>query len=110
MAWERRSHGGSYSMRKRRDGGRVISQYLGAGPAARLAAELDTVERRARASKRREVQRQQQQSKELDAEVGEACRDIETALQAELVAAGFHLHHRGEWRKRRGKEECQEAR
>ena len=79
----------------------MISQYLGAGPAARLAAELDAVERHAQANERREVQLQQEQLNELDTAVGKACHDIEAALQAELVAAGFHLHHRGEWRRRR---------
>lgn len=44
MAWEKRSHGGMYYVRKRRDGGRVVSQYLGAGQMARLAAELDAIE------------------------------------------------------------------
>ena len=45
MAWERRAGGGLYYVRKRRVNGRVVSEYVGTGLAAALAAELDAQER-----------------------------------------------------------------
>ncbi|MDQ3317394.1 MAG: hypothetical protein M3522_08710 [Actinomycetota bacterium] len=48
MAWERRERGGLYYTRSRREGGRVLSEYVGTGPGAEKAAALDDLERRRR--------------------------------------------------------------
>ena len=43
MAFENR-HGNSYYYRKKRDGNRVISEYLGCGELAYLIAQFDEIE------------------------------------------------------------------
>ena len=32
----------------------------------------------------------------------EFCEVVETLARASLLAAGYHRHHRGEWRRKRG--------
>src|SRR4051794_19679979 len=51
MGLERRG-GGSYYDRKVRRGGRVVSEYLGGGPAALLMARIDAIEREEREATR----------------------------------------------------------
>jgi hypothetical protein len=41
MGWER----GRYYTRSRREGGRVVREYVGAGPAAALISQFDAIER-----------------------------------------------------------------
>jgi hypothetical protein len=50
--WERRERGELYYTRSRKVAGRVVREYVGTGPLAKLAAETDAEERR------REVRRQ----------------------------------------------------
>ncbi|MBX7253223.1 MAG: hypothetical protein K1X50_14675 [Candidatus Promineofilum sp.] len=51
MGWETRGNG-TYYYRKARDGGRVVSEYIGAGMLAEAYAELDAEARAAAASSR----------------------------------------------------------
>lgn len=51
MGWERRGNG-YYYYRKRREGHRVISEYVGNGRAAEVAAAMDRLKRRERKTKR----------------------------------------------------------
>ena len=48
MTWESRHRRQRYYYRKRRVRGRVVSEYVGAGPAAMLVAEMDRISRRQR--------------------------------------------------------------
>lgn len=81
MGWETRGNS-RYYYRKRKVAGRVVSEYVGTGlHAARVVAQ----EAAAREA-------------ELD-----AFYDLTDALVgAALLNAGYHRHHRGEWRKQRG--------
>jgi len=38
----------------------------------------------------------------LETPIEELCEATEVLVQAALLAAGYHRHNRGEWRKRRG--------
>ena len=101
MAWETRRGRGRYFTRSKRVGKRVIREYLGTGPAAELAAELDALERAARAAAAATWRTERARLEELDAAVAAFDRSVEALARAALLAAGYHQHHRGEWRRRR---------
>lgn len=99
MAWAK----GKYYYRRKRQGDKVISEYVGHGADAQLIALLDEHEReQARAKReafRRKVTADRGQQKEIDA-VGQVASDIVAAV---LLVAGYHRHKR-QWRKDRNVE------
>jgi len=99
MSYEQRgSH--RYYYRARKVDGRVVKEYVGHGPLSEAMVaqdELARVERRAAAEARG---RRQSQLNDLDRAVDAAGASIETLFRASLTAAGYHRHHRGEWRRR----------
>jgi len=99
MAWETR-RGRRYYYRARKVGGRVAKEYVGAGPLAELVSAQDT---RARAELRAAAGLRRAERARLVAvdDAVDASHDaIETLARASLVMAGYHLHNRGEWRRR----------
>jgi hypothetical protein len=101
VAWEERERGGRYYTRSRREGGRVVREYVGGGPAGELAAEADR-ERRELAEEQREREREElERLKALAAPVLEVSEAAEILAHAHLVAAGYH-RHKGEYRRARG--------
>jgi hypothetical protein len=56
MAWEERT-GKSYYYQKCREGGQVVSQYIGTGYLATLAAQLDQIEQQRQVAERRILRR-----------------------------------------------------
>jgi hypothetical protein len=81
--------------------GRVVREYVGMGLVAELAARTDAREcgrRRAEAEALRAAERREQEADDL---VGQVCEATETLTRAALLSAGYHRHHRGEWRRRR---------
>ena len=107
MAWETRRRGGRYYTRTRQVNGRQIREYFGCGPLADLAAENDEWERIQREAERRQLRREKDQDRELFKEVDELDAITKELMKKALEAAGYHQHHRSEWRrrKRRGKAE-----
>jgi hypothetical protein len=100
--WERRERGGLYYTRSRKEGGRVVREYVGGGVLGELAAQIDAEWRRQREEK---AVAQREERKRLDALVApleELCEAAEIIARAALVASGYHQHNRGEWRRRRG--------
>lgn len=99
MAWELR-RGRAYYYR--RSGGRKV--YVGAGFAAEAIADLDALDRQDRAREREaervEVERLREALGPEDA-LAAFCAQADTRLVEYLTAAGYHRHHRGEWRRRR---------
>jgi hypothetical protein len=84
-------------------GGRVVREYVGTGPLADLAAELDTEERWQREERRRAWREECERLEALEQSIEELCEASEILARATLVAAGYRQHNRGEWRKRREK-------
>lgn len=98
MTWCRQ---GRYFYRSRRVGGRVVSEYLGCGAIGQAAARRDE-ERRAQALAAREGDRiAQEEARALEAALHDLARVSDALLAETLTAAGYHRHHRGEWRLRR---------
>ena len=99
MPWAQRGPH-RYFFRKQKVRGRVVRRSLGRGPEAQLAAALDAQKQRAReaewARRRRERGRW-----EADTETVQRLIEVSDLLvEAALLAAGFHQHERGAWRRR----------
>jgi hypothetical protein len=98
MGWEYRARGGPYYIRYAISNGRTIREYLGRGPIAEQAAREDAEVRAIRDQERAAWQHLET----LDAQVTTLDRMVTVLLESTLLTAGYHQHHRGEWRKRRG--------
>src|SRR5262245_48399800 len=85
-----------------RRGDTVTTEYGGSGQFAILAAALEAEERQEREEARQQERAERERLDDLErALIDVAARGRALAHEA-LTAAGFHQHHRGEWRKRRG--------
>jgi hypothetical protein len=102
MGWETRQRGTTYYVRKVRQAGRVCSEYIGAGGAAQLIAQLDRIERERQAAQRTAEQQARAQFIE-QTHTPAALLDYSQAVAALVVEVlgrlGFYRHRR-QWRKR----------
>ena len=98
MPWKFRK-GRPYFYLSKRVGGRVVSQYVGPCEAGEMAeaALRETLLRRKADARRHERDRSVIVSAEVALE--EVDEAIALLARASLLAAGYHCHHRGEWRK-----------
>ena len=102
VPWKR-IKGRRYFYHSRREGCRVVQDYVGRGAAAERVANLISEECRKRTHARKKRQETQRPYADMDRAVERACGAVQGALTGTLEAAGFHQHHRGEWRRRRGR-------
>jgi len=102
MAWESRRGKGRYYTRSRKVNGRVEREYIGSGPMAEFQSALDLMERWPRQEEAYARRVERDRMAELDRLVADYCERVESVACAELEAAGYHKHNRGEWRRRRG--------
>jgi hypothetical protein len=99
MAWEQRGSQ-RYYYRSRKIEGRVVKEYVGGGFAGMLA-EREDEERRRKENADCAAFRNAQQALGAAAEAHEELnRAADALMTAALVAAGYHRHERGLWRKR----------
>lgn len=102
MGWETRPGSrGRYYTRTRRVGDGYCREYLGTGPAADAIAALDAQTRAERAAAREELQALIARDRQADAAVAALDHAVAALARGALVAAGFHQHARGAWRRRR---------
>ena len=101
MGWEKRQSGAAYYTRSHRVNGRVTREYVGGGLIGELAAEMDTEERSERAAQMEAWRCEKAEIESHEKEIEEFSSNVEILARSALVAAGFHRHHRGEWRKKR---------
>lgn len=105
MAWEKRGKCGPYYTRSRREGGRVVREYVGRGRVAEAVAEADRV----LAEAGEELRRQEREKRAAEAELERLWQAysvmVAAALRGALEAAGYHQHQRGEWRRKRGQKQ-----
>ena len=101
VAWETRERGGRYYTRSRREGGRVVREYVGTGPLAELAAEEDRARRELEEARREREREEMERLEALAAPVLEVSEAAEILAHAHLIAAGYH-RHKGEYRRARG--------
>jgi hypothetical protein len=96
MGWER-----GYYYRVRKVNGRVVREYVGAGRAAVLIAQLDKLDREKRAIERAQQKAARASLDALDALFAKLNEVANLLARAALLAAGYRQHKRGEWRKKR---------
>ena len=101
MGWERRKRGGRYYTRSRKVNGRVVREYVGCGDFAKAVAALDDLGRLERMAKADDLRSENERLDAADEAVAGLCETAELLAQAALVSAGYHRHHRGEWRRKR---------
>jgi hypothetical protein len=90
-----------YYYRARKVDGRVEREYIGRGEVAALAAQMDELDRERKALGRVQKRAQRDEAETLDEPLTELNELTELLAHAALLAAGYHRHKRGEWRKKR---------
>lgn len=100
MAWEERERGGRYYTRSRREGGRVVPEYVGGGSLGELAVQMDAEERARREEEAARREEDRRRVEGLAAPVVGLSEAAEIVARAHLIAAGCH-RHKGEWRRAR---------
>jgi hypothetical protein len=96
-------NGRPYLYRSTRRGGRVTSQYLGKGEDALLIDAMETIEREDKDYQRHQERSERKELDDLERAIEAMAEQARDLAREALTAAGYHQHHRGEWRKRRGK-------
>ena len=91
---------GRYYYRSRREGRRVVTEYLGAGELAQAIAQLDVLEQWERAQERAAIRAERAREREVDRNLDAAGDLLRLLAQATLLVNGYHAH-KGQWRRRR---------
>jgi hypothetical protein len=99
MGWETRGNG-QYYYRKVRAGGRVRSEYLGAGPWVVELADVEGDARSLAEAERRAWRAEVDAERRAEATLAEVDRIVRDLAAAVLIAAGCHTHRR-QWRRQR---------
>lgn len=100
MGWERRERGGLYFTRSRREGGRVVREYVGGGARGELCAMLDAAKRKERAEARAAFEAERATPEAVRTSLVTLGEELDALVATALEACGYHLR-RGEWRRRR---------
>jgi hypothetical protein len=101
MGWEKRTRGGLYYTRSQKANGHVLREYVGGGALGALAAKMDALKRLQREEEVQALREECLRMEALQAPLEELCEAVEALSRATLLAAGYRLHKRGEWRKKR---------
>lgn len=101
MSWESRNGRGAYYTRSKRCGGRIVREYIGSDALADAIAGADELERQRRKAAADTQRQERARLDAIDAQFARLDSLADLLVRASLVAAGYHQHHRGDWRKRR---------
>jgi hypothetical protein len=94
-------NGRPYLYKSIRQGSQVTSQYLGKGTDALLINAIETMDRNERDSERCWDADERKESNDLERALDELAERARLVAEQILELAGYHRHHRGDWRKRR---------
>ena len=100
MGWERRGNR-DYFYTAERVNGRVVKRYVGGGAVAELAARMDAVQREIAATAAEDNRLARADADAVADALAPLDALADALTDAVLIAAGFHRHRRGPWRKRR---------
>ena len=99
-------NGRPYFYESEREGGRVTSKYRASGQDALLIAALVTDDREWKQFDRARERSERRELDDLEQALDEMAERARDLARDALSAAGYHQHHRGEWRKRRVSRHC----
>ena len=99
MAWETRGTG-RYYYRKKRVGGRVVSEYIGQGQTAQTIAEIEATYHQLHHSLSMLAQAEREAEADQEAAFDALARQIAALTRGTLLLAGCHTH-KGQWRRQR---------
>jgi hypothetical protein len=105
VAIETRKNGRQYFYKSVRENGRVVKRYIGSGPDATKAAEVERQQRQEREEARAAERRELEQINAAFEPLAAFENAFETVLEAALSAAGY-VCRKGEWRKQYGQGSC----
>src|SRR5262245_20905686 len=97
MSWNRRG----YYRRSKKVNGTVVTEYCGGGLTGQLCAEQDAVRRQRQEAERQAHRDNIARLATLDNQVVALDELVELLARAALLAAGYHQHNRGPWRRQR---------
>lgn len=100
MGIETRHDGKLYYYKKRREGDRVVSEYVGGGLVVDLAQRRDEIEREQKQAEREQLKAERMSMADIDNALEGFSQMVDSLVEAELISLGFHQHKR-QWRKRR---------
>jgi hypothetical protein len=98
MGWEIRS-GKVYYYSKVRDGGQVVSTYLGNGDSAHLFHQFEMKERQEQAAQRLKEHQVIARMRKQEVADAIAFEQVRLLTSGVLLVAGFH-QHKGTWRRK----------
>ena len=101
MGWETRSRGGRYYTRSHKVDGRVVREYVSSGLLGELAARSDVADRDNRQERTQVLRREQAQWAVVEGPLADLDELAGILTEGMLLLAGYHRHHRSEWRRRR---------
>jgi hypothetical protein len=111
MAWDTHREGRRYYTRSRRVNGRVVREYVGGGDIGELAAAADALRRARRRAQKDQLRAERARWRAADQLLLELSESVGLLARAALLAAGYHQHARGAWRRKRHgrQDECHPA-
>lgn len=99
----RHKSGRLYFYKKRREGNRVISEYVGGGQLFILAERQAQIEREHKQREREELHAARMSMAEIDADLDVLSKRLNLLVSSSLLLSGYRSH-KGQWRKRRNEQ------
>jgi hypothetical protein len=102
MGFETRHNNGKlYYYKKRREGDRVVSEYVGSGELAEIIDLTSRLEHNHKEEIRVRIQSLQADTDQINSLVDSHSAMVDKLVESYLCGLGYHKH-RGQWRQRRG--------
>jgi len=95
-------NGRPYLYKSERQGDRVVARYVASGETALLIGKMGQIERQIEEDAAYLDREERKEADRLDRELDDLAGRAKNLAAEALTAAGYHRHHRGDWRKRRG--------
>lgn len=100
MGWKT-INGNRYFYKSERSGGRVTTTYFGSGKSGALMAEILRIDNEDRLLESTEKKEYRDEWNEVEYALDDLVAVARRTASDVLTAAGYHRHHRGEWRRKR---------